>query len=273
MTGYIMESEREGARLTAKTDLAAVREELELTGLGPGARALDAGCASGAVTREMAARVGAAGRAVGVDFSIERLRLAAERPAANLRYLRATLGALPFPDGSFDYALCRLVLEYVREPAPLVAELVRVVAPGGRLVLADVDGYGLTHYPLTGERQRAIDALSGLLARTGFDPYVGRKLPSLLRQAGVPEVRVHVRPYHVVAGAVPTSTRCNWQYKLETLAPLGRQQLGDAYARHAACFLELLDDPTVFSYSTLILAEGLIPRIRAPGAPPAARVV
>jgi SAM-dependent methyltransferase len=254
---YIMESEREGARLAEKTDLETVRQELALTGLTVGQRALDAGCASGAVTREMAARVGAGGRAVGVDFSYDRLHLATERPAPNLSFARAAVDQLPFSDGSFDYALCRLVLEYVREPAPLVAELARVVAPGGRVVLADVDGYGLIHHPLTAERQAVLDALGELLRESGFDPYVGRKLYGLLRGAGISDVRMHVRAYHVVAGQVDALARRNWQYKLETLTPLGRRRYGGAWESYAAQLLELLDDPEVFSYSTLILAEGI----------------
>ena len=260
---YLMESSTEGARLKAKTDRAVVAEELRLCGLRTGDRALEAGCASGAVAEVVADLVGAQGRVLGVDRSEARLleatasaRLRAAAAPANLDYLRGDIAQLPLRTGGLDFVLCRLVLEYTRDPLPLVRELVRVTRPGGRVVLADVDGYGSFHHGLTAERQAAIDAVQGLLKKSGFDPFAGRKLFGMMRQAGVEKVEVHLRPYHLVAGAASEGVLSNWLYKLETLAPLGRKVLGAAWEGHAAAMMDHLRDPETLTYSVLFLAVG-----------------
>ena len=254
---YLMESASEGTRLRAKTDAARVLDELISTGLAEGAVALDAGCASGAVTEVMAARVGPRGRVYGVDLSQERLAQARAQGTAGARFLRGDLARLPLADSCVDYALCRLVLEYVAEPKPLVAELLRVTRPGGRVVLVDVDGYGAFHYPLTEERRAAVETIAALLERAGFDAYSGRKLFHYLQSAGAREVEVQVRPYHLKAGAPDETFAANWTYKLRTLAKLGHWALGrDEYDRCAGVVLDMLHDPAVLSYSTLFLATG-----------------
>jgi SAM-dependent methyltransferase len=257
---YLMESPSEGTRLRAKTDLRAVEEELELTGLCAGAVALDAGCASGAVTSALSALVGPGGRVYGIDLSQDRLGQAkATCPGAT--FLRGDLGHLPLATASVDYALCRLVLEYIPEPQPLVSELVRVARPGGRVVLVDVDGYGAFHHPLTDERREAVQTIGTLLERTGFDAFVGRKLHGFLRAAGVERIAVHLRPYHLKVGSADSTTLSNWTYKLQTLAKLGHWALGrEAYERAAGTVLEMLRDPEVLSYSTLFLVAGTRPQ-------------
>jgi len=256
---YLMESSSEGTRLRAKTDLRAVEEELRLTGLREGATALDAGCASGAVTSAMAALVGRTGRVYGLDLSHDRL-LQARESCGEARFLRGDLGHLPLSSGSVDYALCRLVLEYVPKPQPLVAELLRVTRPGGRVVLADVDGYGAFHHPLTEERRAAVETVGKLLERAGFDAFVGRKLYGFLRAAGADRIAVHVRPYHLKVGSADETTLANWSYKLKTLAKLGHHTLGvEAYDRAASALIDMLRDPEVLSYSTLFVVEGMRP--------------
>lgn len=254
---YLMESPSEGTRLKAKTDQRAVEEELRLSGLRPGAVALDAGCASGAVTSVMSSIVGSEGRVVGLDLSSARLR-EARAGGGRGAFVGGDLGKLPLASGTFDYVLCRLVLEYIPEPQPLVEELWRVTRPGGRVVLADVDGYGAFHHPLTEERRAALETISTLLERTGFDAFVGRKLYGFLRKTGAERIHVHLRPYHLKVGAADEATLANWTYKLQTLAKLGHRALGkDAYEAAAGAVLGMLRDPEVLSYSTLFIVEGV----------------
>jgi len=106
--------------------------------LGPrlrrGGTFLDAGCGPGATGAWMAAH----GRVVGVDYEPLALELYAEtRPEATLA--AASVTALPFADGSFDAVLCVTVLyhEAVSDPAAAVAELGRVLRPGGTLCLME----------------------------------------------------------------------------------------------------------------------------------------
>jgi SAM-dependent methyltransferase len=105
-------------------------------GLEPG-RALDAACGTG---RQAAALAELGHDVVGVDASPAMLEKARARvPEADFRI--GELAALPFETDSFDLAVCSLALTHLEDPAPAIAELARVVRPGGRIVLSDVHPY------------------------------------------------------------------------------------------------------------------------------------
>ena len=99
-------------------------------------RLLDVGCGTGAAVRAAAPRLD---RAVGVDLSsamIARGReLAAETP--NVELHEADAEALPFEDGAFTAALCTTSLHHYPRPERAMAEIARVLAPGGRVVVGD----------------------------------------------------------------------------------------------------------------------------------------
>lgn len=101
--------------------------------LPDGGPVLDAACGTG----RHAARLVAGGREViGVDASEEMLVRARERlPGADLR--RGELTALPLEDGSVGGAVCALALSHLASLGPAVAELARVLRPGGRLVISN----------------------------------------------------------------------------------------------------------------------------------------
>jgi ArsR family transcriptional regulator len=96
----------------------------------------DLGCGTGAVAAELAPRVR---RVVAVDQSAEMLRAARRRLARipNVELHEARLEALPLPDASCDAALAVLVLSYLEDPAAALREAVRVLRPGGRLVVVE----------------------------------------------------------------------------------------------------------------------------------------
>lgn len=97
--------------------------------LGTGARVLDLGCGAGFLSNYLASR----GHAVtGIDTTEENLAVArAHDPTGRVDYHRADALALPFPDRSFDVVCAMDLIEHVEQPARLVAEASRVLAPGG----------------------------------------------------------------------------------------------------------------------------------------------
>lgn len=114
---------------------------LEALDVRPGEVVLDAGSGMGEVALDLAARVGPSGRAVGVDLSSELVERARERAegVGNVEYRVGDLAALPFADGTFDAAYSERVFIHLTDPSAAMAELLRVLHPGGRLVIVDPD--------------------------------------------------------------------------------------------------------------------------------------
>src|SRR6202040_2616502 len=96
-----------------------------------GLRWIDVGCGNGAFTEVLIARC-APSAVTAVDPSEGQLSFARTRPATKLAQFRiGDAQALPFPDNSFDAASMALVITFLSDPAKAVAEMARVVRPGG----------------------------------------------------------------------------------------------------------------------------------------------
>ena len=97
----------------------------------PNLRWIDIGCGNGAFTELLVERCAPA-QVQGIDPSEGQLAFARKRPAARVaKFDRGDATALAFPNASFDAAIMALVIFFVPEPAKGVAEMVRVVSPGG----------------------------------------------------------------------------------------------------------------------------------------------
>jgi SAM-dependent methyltransferase len=179
----------EQGRLSVLNELingAALRE----LGLRGGESIVDFGCGLAQLTRAMA---GAAHRrVVGIERSEEQLaaalaeaRAAGEEDLVELR--RGDVHEPPLSDrewGSFDLAHARFVLEHVPDPQRVVSALVRAVKPGGRIVLQDDDHDVLRLWPVPPGFESLWRAYMRSYDRNGNDPFVGRRLVSLLHEAG-----------------------------------------------------------------------------------------
>jgi ubiquinone/menaquinone biosynthesis C-methylase UbiE len=193
--GYLLgNSEAEIQRLVHLAALFGREVEWLLDDLGPlvGANAIDLGCGPVGVLPALARRVGPTGRVLGIDLAPEMVAHAVSQcEAQKLSNVKVTVGnaaATGLPSKTFDLAHVRLVLVNVAEPAAVVAEAVRLVRPGGRVVFQEVDLVSWSCEP----PHPAWDPLRRLLHQLwesrGFDPHIGRRLPRLLEQAGVGNV-------------------------------------------------------------------------------------
>ena len=153
------------------------RIALEMLGLGAGDTVLDVACGPGNFTRAFAVAAGEDGVVVGLDASRTMLaRAAAERPVAGETYVRASATDLPFRDGSFDAVCCFAALYLIEDPLLAVAEIARVLAPGGRVALLSSVARGplpagvsdAVVRPLTGVRIFGRDDLTRALADGGL---------------------------------------------------------------------------------------------------------
>jgi len=179
-------------RAKAADEIAARETYLGLLDIAQGERVLDVGCGSGAVTREIARRVGSRGLAVGVDPSSALLAVARElaREAGfddRVEFREGNALRLPFPDRSFDVVVCVTVLSHVPGGEAAIPELVRVLRSGGRLGVFDLDTdmTAFTH-PNRALTRRIVAAASDATAVNGW---LVRQLPLLFQRAGIVDVR------------------------------------------------------------------------------------
>lgn len=155
--------------------------------LRPGERVLDVGCGLGHDAVAMAAIVGPAGSVVGTDKSATFVDEARRRTAgaAAVEFRQADATALPFEDESFDAVHVHRVLMYVPDPARAVAEVLRVLRPGGRALFVEPDAAAdFADHP----DERLGDLLAPMIAHVP-QPRIGRQLRRLAITAGFGEVR------------------------------------------------------------------------------------
>jgi len=116
----------------------------EVLALQAGERLLDIGTGTGVISRMAAPDITPDGFVVGLDISPEFINVASQLTAvenltAFIRYIVGNSEDLPFPDETFDAATAVRLLLHVNHPRDVVAEMVRIARPGGRVILADWD--------------------------------------------------------------------------------------------------------------------------------------
>jgi arsenite methyltransferase len=158
-------------------------------GAQPGERILDAGCGPGFYVAETLERVGPEGSVAGVDASAAMLGVAAKRCEGhdNVSFHEGDVTALPVGDADFDRALSVQVLEYVEDIPAALGELLRVLRPGGRVLIWDVDWATVSWHSRDPARmERFLAAWDEHLA----DPSLPRTLAARMREAGFEDVEL-----------------------------------------------------------------------------------
>lgn len=159
-------------------------------------RILDLGCGTGEITRRLAARYPQS-TIDGVDILEGNLALARRDSrdfGERVRYEQGDAFALKYEDASFDLVVCRHMSQAVPDFALVLAEITRVLKPGGRLHLLSED-YGMLHMPVI-ERDGALfdpdrfwnENAIAYLHGIGCDGRIGRHSPALLDQSGYQDI-------------------------------------------------------------------------------------
>ncbi|MEU7693932.1 methyltransferase domain-containing protein [Microbispora hainanensis] len=248
------------ARLEAQAELSFDEELRILLDVGVPAPLLELGAGSGAVTRRLRAALPDL-PVVAADIDTALLAHAAD---ARAPLLGCDAVRLPLADASVGTVLLRYVLQHVADPAAVVAEALRVLRPGGRLVVVEVDAmlWGLAD-PMYPEMAGVHNRMTGAQRQAGGDRLIGRKLTRLLRRAGFGGVVL--RPFATTNDDRPT----------EAFAPhLGPERLAPLVASGALTLPELAlaadrwrrfrADPDAW-----VMLLGLVVAGTAPGGPAA----
>ena len=159
------------------------RIALEMLAIVPGERVLDVACGPGNFTRDFASAAGE-GLVVGIDASQTMLALAVRNSLnANTAYVRADACALPFRDGSFDVVCCFAALYLIEQPMQALEEIVRVLAPGGRVALLSSCNRGPLHAETTNAIVRSL---------SGVRVFAREELTGALRDHGLTSIEQRV---------------------------------------------------------------------------------
>ena len=254
ITDYILEDCREARRLAGKVDGPAWVATYLSGWLRADDRVLDVGCGPGVIVQAVAQAYPRA-TVIGVDASAQRISRAHDELAGapNASAQLGSILALPFPDEYFDFIYCRLLLEYIADRHKAVAELVRVCRPGGHILLQDLDGQLVWHYPPDPLIESELSIVLHALQSTGFDPFIGRKLYHFVNEAGLTEISVDIAPYHLIAGRIDDRSYESWKLKLQIAFPLIESALQDQNraARLKDKFLDYLRNQHTLTYSNV----------------------
>ena len=194
---YDASSEDELTRLQALERLndPATISHLEAAGVGPGWRCLEVGGGAGSITRWLCERVGPTGRVVATDLDV---RFLERIDAPNLEVRRHDVLEDDLERGAFDLVHSRFLLEHLPRYRDALARMVDALAPGGWIVVEDVDfagaimgnpderpGYPPESVATAAELTQRMLGFAGL---RGIQPELGRRLPELLIEADLEDV-------------------------------------------------------------------------------------
>jgi len=151
-----------------------------------GMKVLDIGSGSGETVLSIAEKVGSTGKAVGVDFSTEGIELAKEtakeRSLENIaEFHQANAAELPFPDDTFDAVISECVVCLIQDKQKALNEKVRVLKPGGRVIMHDVITWAPMPHAMREDQKLYCGCIGGAV---GLNEYV-----EMMKKAGLTDIK------------------------------------------------------------------------------------
>lgn len=192
---------------------------LRAAGLQAGERVLDVACGTGVITRLAAEQVGPTGSVTGIDIAPDMIDVAKSTPepaGPHIEWHVSDAASLPLPDNSYNVVLCQMGLMFMEDRPAALAEMHRVLVPGGRVV---VNTPGTIQPAFESMEQAIIEHISpelGGFVRAVFSMHDPDALAALLRDTGFQDVSatVSTATFHL-----PAPAEFLWQYI--NLTPMG----------------------------------------------------
>jgi ubiquinone/menaquinone biosynthesis C-methylase UbiE len=160
---------------------------LERVGIQPGGRVLELACGPRGVLELLAKHVGPTGTVTGLDINPVHVAQARQHATSlglgNVSVIEGDARRSALPAGSFDLVYARLILVNVPDPEQVVAEMVRLVKPGGWIACEEADGGAMICQPPHPAYTRLTNTFKTLYRHDGADILIGRRLHQLLDAA------------------------------------------------------------------------------------------
>jgi len=178
--------EREGAPQAAVAASMGCGVPTAVADLHEGEIVLDLGSGAGADVLISAKRVGASGKAIGIDMTDEMLALArgnaADAGVSNVEFVKGYLEAIPLPDASVDVVISNCVINLAADKRQVLREAARVLRPGGRFAVSDVVADPDMDAGTRADMQAWTGCIAGALTRDEFE--------SALADAGLADIEI-----------------------------------------------------------------------------------
>ncbi|WP_327697957.1 methyltransferase domain-containing protein [Streptomyces sp. NBC_00459] len=215
------------------------KRHLVALGVGHGSRVLVAGAGGGSIVRWAAEVVGLAGEVVAVDIDTRFVEPLAQL-YPNVRVVRQDVVTEDLPGGGFDAACARLLLGHLPQREAVLAKLAATLVPGGGLLVEDFDWGSYGPAEPNAEAEKAIEVVSAFVRSVGFDTAFGRRLPGVMRRAGLAGVDAEglVLTLRGETFSLEPMFRQTFERLLPRLIETGQLTEGEAAALH-----KRFDDP------------------------------
>lgn len=177
-------------RLQSQANIASMEMKLLIeAGLPTHGKIVDIGCGPGYYA-ERIKKSNSELEIIGIDSDPVIL----EEARTRIKTVQADACSLPFEDNVFDGSIARFVLQHIQNPQLAVKEMVRVVKPGGVIIIIDTDNDLWLLDPEPALFSQVFSAYKYKAQQKGADPFIGRKLYRLLKDNSISNIHVGIHP-------------------------------------------------------------------------------
>jgi len=253
----------ESARLQRQADELAADSAylLDRVALRPGQAAIDLGCGPRGILDLLAERVSPAGHVAGLDADPSHTAMAAEfaaeRGLSGVEIMTADARSTGLATGSFDLVHARTLLVNLPDPADVATEMMRLARPGGWVASMEPDTEYVRCYPPHPAFDRLCEIFTVVFRRNGADPWIGRRVAHLFRQAGLDNVEAEARVQMYPPGNSRRTVRLDLVRSMRPqVLEMGLASAAELDELDVAARAHLDDPHTVAIYGLLFLTWG-----------------
>ncbi|KPA11994.1 Methyltransferase type 11 domain protein [Candidatus Magnetomorum sp. HK-1] len=262
---FLQETDSETWRLANKVDPQQFVNQYLKHVINPGDCVLDVGAGPAVIDCELAKQYPGIS-IVALDNSIKRLEDAqrnidhANLKTKNISKRYGNANDIPYKENFFDLVFARFLLEYLPDSKSVLNEMRRVVKPGGKVIVQDLDGQLYWHYPKNDYIEQNLKIILDYLNEySGFDPFIGRKLYHMFFQTNLKQIETKAESYHLFAGPMDEKNQKLWYTKLanarhKIIEALNSEKKADDFIY---AYMNYFKEKHTLTYSVVFTVSGI----------------